>query len=127
MTIEYLDLDDLMAAAEAFLGRRPEVRDYGLLESASARPQATVFGEDAYSTIHTKAAALMHSLASTRALVDGNKRLAWVSTRLFYGLNGWDIAATEDEKFELTMAVAEHEMDDIDKLAVVLRTMAHAV
>ena len=50
--IDYLTLDDVLAAAEAHLGDPAEVGDYGLLESAVARPQATVFGEDAYPTIH---------------------------------------------------------------------------
>ncbi len=60
MTIEaeYLDLDDLLAAAVAALGRHPQVQDYGLLESALARTRAALFGEDAYPTIHEKAAAL---------------------------------------------------------------------
>lgn len=57
--IDYLDLDDVLAAAEAHLGHPPDVSDYGLLESALARPQATVFGDDAYPDIHGKAAALL--------------------------------------------------------------------
>jgi len=125
--VDYLDLDDLMAAAEAALGRPPGVRDWGLLESALARPRATVFGEDAYPDIHTKAAALMHSLATNHGLVDGNKRLAWVATRLFYGMNGWDVFASEDEKFDLTVAVASGEYDDVPKLAEHLRVMARIV
>ena len=33
-----------------------EVRDWGLLEAALARPKASVFGEDAYPDVHAKAA-----------------------------------------------------------------------
>lgn len=123
--VDYLDLDDLMAAAEAALGRPPEVRDWGLLESSLGRPRATVFGEDAYPDIHTKAAALMHSRLTNHGLVDGNKRLAWVAVRLFYGMNGWDVSASQDEKFDLTMAVAAGEYGDVTKLAEQLRVMAH--
>ena len=86
--IDYLTLDDVLAAAEAHLGDPAEVGDYGLLESAVARPQATVFGEDAYPTIHEKAAALLQSLAANHPLLDGNERTAFVATALFYGLNG---------------------------------------
>lgn len=125
--VDYLDLDDLMAAAEAALGRPPEVRDWGLLESSLGRPRATVFGEDAYPDIHTKAAALMHSLGTNHGLVDGNKRLAWVAVRLFYGMNGWDVTASEDEKFDLTMAVSSGRWGDVTKLAEQLRLMAHVV
>lgn len=113
----YLDLDDLMAAAEIAVGRRPEVRDYGLLESALARPQASVFGEDAYPTLHQKAAALLHSLVTNHALVDGNKRLGLVAVLLFYGMNGCDWTATEDERVELIMSVADGRLSDVGKIA----------
>lgn len=59
------------------------LRDRGLLASAAARPQTTVFGEDAYPSFAEKAAALMHSLARNHPLVDGNRRLAWAATRVF--------------------------------------------
>ena len=81
--IEYLDLDDLVAAAEVAVGHHPEVRDWGLLEAALARPKASVFGEDAYPGLNGKAAALLHSLVTNHALVDGNKRLGLVAVLLF--------------------------------------------
>ena len=68
----------------------------------------------------------MHSLGTNHGLVDGNKRLAWVAVRLFYGMNGWDVAASEDEKFDLTMSVASGEYHDVT-LAERLRLMAHVV
>ncbi len=77
--IEYLDLDDLLEIARRAVGDEVKVRDYGLLESALARPRASVFGQDAYPDLHLKAAALLHSLARNRALVDGNKRLSWTA------------------------------------------------
>ncbi len=117
MSIDYLELDDLLVAAIAFLGHAPEVRDYGLLESALARPRATVFGEDAYPTLHEKAAALLDSLVNNHALVDGNKRLGWVATRLFYGLNGYAVVGSEDDKFGLVIAVATGELDTVSKIA----------
>ena len=65
--------------ADAAVGAEVMVHDVGLLESALGRPRATVFGDDAYPDLHTKAAALLHSLARNHALVDGNKRLAWAA------------------------------------------------
>ncbi|MGH3723457.1 MAG: type II toxin-antitoxin system death-on-curing family toxin [Mycobacterium sp.] len=95
---------------EGYLGRRAEVRDFGLLESALARPKATVFGEDAYPGIHEKAAALLDSVVNNHALVDGNKRLGWVATRLFYGINDFTVSATEDQKVDLVLEVAAGEI-----------------
>ena len=85
---EYLDLEDLLGIARAVAGEDVIVRDYGLLESALARPAATVFGQNAYADLHLKAAALLHSLARNHALVDGNKRLAWTACLTFLAING---------------------------------------
>jgi death on curing protein len=70
-----LDLSDLLRIGRRVIGPDVAIRDYGLLDSASARLNATVFGRDAYPTIHEKAGALLHSLVSNHALVDGSKRL----------------------------------------------------
>ena len=115
--IDFLNLDDILAVAEAHLGHRPEVGDYGLLESALARSQASVFGEDAYPTMHEKAAALLQSLATNHALIDGNKRSAIVATELFYRLNGFSLTATDDELFDLVIAVAIRELATVEKIA----------
>jgi death-on-curing protein len=101
----YLSLDDLLVIAE-MIGE-PAVRDLGLLDAAAHRPQSTAFGEDAYPDLHAKAAALLESLVRNHALVDGNKRLGWVATVVFYRLNGHRMVAPEDEAFELVVGVAE--------------------
>ncbi|MPZ63141.1 MAG: type II toxin-antitoxin system death-on-curing family toxin [Propionibacteriales bacterium] len=123
--VQYLELEDLLVAARAFLGRRPKVHDFGLLESALARPRATVFGEDAYPTVHEKAAALLDSLVNNHALVDGDKRLGWVALRLFYGINGYRVEASENEKVALVLAVAGGEFDEVGKIAQRLTVLAH--
>jgi death-on-curing protein len=118
---EYLDLDDLLAVARAAVSGEVLVRDYGLLESALARPRASVFGQDAYPDLHVKAAALLHSLVSNHALIDGNKRLAWAACRVFLLINGHAIRASEDDRFEFVMSVAAGEFFDLDKIAERLR------
>ncbi len=117
----YLDLDDLVHIAGAVLPS-VDVRDVGLLESALARPQASAFGSDAYPELHTKAAALLHSIASNHGLVDGNKRLALAATIGFLGINGWRLTLTNDEAYELVVAVASGELDDLQTIADSLRT-----
>jgi death on curing protein len=112
----HLDLDDLLHVAARTLGE-VQVRDVGLLESALARPRATAFGEDAYPSIHGKAAALLHSLARTQALVDGNKRLALAGTIAFYGLNGIRLTLSNDEAYDLVLAVSIGDLDDVGAIA----------
>lgn len=107
--VEYLDLEDLLSLIRA-LGAGP-VRDLGLLDSSCARPQSIAFGADAYPRLEDKAAALLHSLARNHALVDGNKRLAWLATVVFLDLNGRTVELDDEAAFELVMAVAEGSLD----------------
>ena len=117
----YLTLAELLHVAERTLGE-VLVRDYGLLESALARPQTSVFGNDAYPTIEQKAAALLHSLARNHALVDGNKRLALAGTVAFLGVNGRRLTLDNDEAYDLVISVATGEVDDVSVIAGSLTT-----
>ena len=114
---EYLDLDDLLLIARTVIGAEVAVGDYGLLESALARPRASVFGQDAYTDLHLKAAALLHSLARNHALVDGNKRLAWTACRTFLAINGQLINAPENDRFDLVITVASGSARELEKIA----------
>jgi death on curing protein len=106
---EYLTLEDALEVIGQ-LGAGP-VRDAGLLASAMARPQTSVFGHNAYPTLAEKAAALMHSLARNPALVDGNKRLAWVLTRTFLRLNDYDLRMEADSAEALIVKVTAGDID----------------
>jgi death-on-curing protein len=114
---EYLDLEDLLAAADAAVGGRAEVRDVGLLQAAIARPQATAFGEEAYRTLDAKAAALVQSLVAGHPLVDGNKRLGWVALRLFYRMNDADVHPSADAAYELIVSIADGTLQEIPAIA----------
>lgn len=117
----FLTLPELLHVAERTLGPGFDVRDYGLLEAALARPMATAFGQDVYPTMHSKAAALLHSIARNHALVDGNKRLALAAAIAFYGLNGRRLTLTNDAAYDLVMDVAAGKLDVVDDIAAVLR------
>ena len=117
----YLTLPELLYVAERILGPGYSVRDYGLLDAALARPQATAFGKDAYPDLDAKAAALLHSIARNRALVDGNKRLALAAIIDFYGLNGRRLTLTNDAAYDLVISVASGQLDTVDAIAAVLQ------
>jgi death on curing protein len=101
----HLTIEDLLILVEELGGL--QVRDFGLLDSAAHRPAATIFGDDAYPGLDTKAAVLLESIARNHPLLDGNKRLAWVAAVVFYGINGVALRAPEDPAYELVVAVAE--------------------
>ena len=106
---EYLDLEDVLALATD-LGVGP-LRDVGLLDSAVHRPRATAYGTDAYPDLDLKAAALLESIVRNHPLIDGNKRLGWLSLVVFYGLNDVALDAPDDEAYNTVVAVAEGSID----------------
>jgi death-on-curing protein len=114
--VRLLDLDDVLHIARRTLGS-VEIRDVGLLESAVARPRASVFGADAYPRLHDKAAALVHSVARNHALVDGNKRLALAVLFTFLGVNGERLTLDDDGAYDLIIAIASGELDDVGEIA----------
>ncbi len=102
--IEYLELEDALILVQD-LGVGP-MRDIGLLDSALHRPRSSVYGEDAYPSLIGKAAVLLESIVRNHALVDGNKRLGWLSTVVFLGLNGVTLNAPDDDAYELVVSMA---------------------
>jgi death on curing protein len=116
----YITVEQALLIIRLATGAEPEVRDLGLLESALARPAATVLGREAYPEPLTKAAALLHSLATNHPLVDGNKRLAWLATWVFCAKNGIDLDPTDQAAYDLVIGVASGELDDVEDIATVL-------
>lgn len=102
--IEYLTLEDVLALIHDL--KVGPIRDIGLLDPAVHRPQVSVFGEDAYPGIDDKAAVLLESLVRNHALVDGNKRIGWLATVVFYGLNDVTLEAPDDDAYDLVIAIA---------------------
>ena len=109
MSFAYLCLEDLLALADDL--DCLAIRDVGLLDSAAHRPRATAFGEDAYPSIHEKAAVLLESIVRNHPLVDGNKRLGWLATYVFYGLNGYALVAPDDDAYDLIVSLAAGQID----------------
>ena len=105
--VEYLELEDVVALAAILFGDPPPIRDIGLLGSAVARPRTSAFGQDAYPDILTKAAALLQSIVNNHALIDGNKRLGWLSTAVFLEVNGVKaLRISNDDVYDVVIWVA---------------------
>jgi death-on-curing protein len=111
----------MVRAPEEWSPSVPVCRERPTSRGPSARTRASVYGEDAYPDLHAKAAALLHSIVTGRALIDGNKRLGWVTVRLFYRLNGSDPRVPTDDAFDLVMSIADGSLRDIPDIADRLR------
>ena len=86
------------------------IRDINALESAITRPFMTFDQKDLYPSLTAKASALIESLISNHPFIDGNKRVGYVIMRYFLLMNGFDIHATQSEKFEFVIKIAQNQL-----------------
>lgn len=121
MTV-YVTAGDALAFNERFAGP-DRLRDFGLLDAALMRPQASAFGGDAFPSLHEKAAALLHGLARNHPFVDGNKRTAWAAADAFYKRNGYEIEADQGAIVSLVVDAAEGVLD-VPAIAAALKPWA---
>ena len=116
----YLTVEDLLRIADRVVDGDVLVHDVGLLDSAANRPRASAFGEDAYSTLESKAAALVQSVALNHALVDGNKRLALGSLIAFLGVNGRRLTMSNNAAYDFIIDIVTHRLEDVPAIAAVI-------
>ena len=121
--MQYLSLEDALQqiAIAGFY-----VKDAGLLDSALARPQTSVFGEDAYPTLELKAAAMTHSVIKNHPMVDGNKRTSWFLLNAFLYINGYLLEMSTEEGLELTLGVATDQLS-LEQAAEKIRSHMRAI
>lgn len=72
-------------------GGQAGVRDFGLLESALAQPEASFAGAWLHQDLHEMAAAYAYHLCQNHPFIDGNKRAALACAVVFLELNGISI------------------------------------
>jgi len=110
---EWLALDivlDFHAEQLALFGGADGLRDFGLLESALARPiNKFAYGE---SDLAALAAAYGFGIARNHPFIDGNKRTALASMIVFIGLNGVELDATQEQATAIMLSLAAGEIDE---------------
>ena len=80
------------------------ILDLGLVDSALARPlNLASYGDPDAAML---AAAYAYGLASNHGFADGNKRVAWVTARLFLRANGWNLAFDRFDAIRIMEAVS---------------------
>lgn len=80
------------------------VRDSIALSSALARPFQTFDGKELYPSVLQKAAALLERILINHPFVDGNKRIGYVLMRLYLLENGYDIEASQQDKYDFVVS-----------------------
>ncbi|MCP9953859.1 type II toxin-antitoxin system death-on-curing family toxin [Actinomadura madurae] len=112
--MRYLTAEEIIAIGRRIVDENLNVRDFGLIASAAARPSTEAFGLEPYPTLPEKAAALLHSLTTSHPFTDGNKRVGFAATDVFLKLNGARFnPAAEDDLFTTVIDTATHALDDV--------------
>ena len=104
-SVQFLSHDELLeihARLVERFGGQSGIRDPGLLDSALFRPQ-TGYYED----LAEMGAALFESLIMNHPFVDGNKRVAFFSTDVFFRLNGYKLEVTASEAYPFLIGLLQ--------------------
>jgi death-on-curing protein len=88
------------------------VRDEGLLESALAKPQNVFFYANEQVDMARLAASYAYGIATNHPFLDGNKRTALVVSRAFLLLNGYNLIASQEEKYLAIIGIASGEWSE---------------
>lgn len=99
------------------------VRDMGLLQSALTRPQ-NIYHYTPDIELIALAAAYAFGIAKNHPFVDGNKRAAYVTARLFLLLNGFTIVASQEDKYNTMIALASGQWDEAQFAGWLKKTIA---
>jgi len=111
--VRYLSVAEVVELHSRVLSRfggAPGIRDQGALESSVAQPLQAFGGEDLYSSVTEKAAALGYFLATNHPFVDGNKRVAHAAMETTLLLNGFAIRAGIEEQERVMLLLASGTM-----------------
>ena len=114
MTTAFLSLDEVLEIHRVLIKRfgGPEgVRDLGLLDSALFRPQSGY-----YKDLSEMAAALFESLIKNHPFVDGNKRVAFFATDVFFRMNGYKFVVEAKAAHSFLMGLFESDDCDLEHL-----------
>ncbi len=121
-SIQFLTHDELLEIHEKLIerfGGQPGIRDPGLLKSALFRPR-TGYYED----LAEMGAALFESLIMNHPFVDGNKRVAFFGTDVFFRLNGYKLEVVADEAYPFLIGLLEKGECNFENL---LRWIRHSI
>jgi death on curing protein len=107
--MQYLTAEDIIVihslAISAF-GGRLGLLDEGRLQSCVEAPKQTMFGNELYPDLASKAAILFFALVKNHPFVDANKRTGVLALLEFLQRNGYELDAVDEDLYRFTMQVA---------------------
>ena len=119
MSHVYPTLDEILAIHQDQIerfGGTPGILNKGALDSALMRPQ-----QGYYNNLIEETAALLESLVTNHAFVDGNKRVAFFGTDAFLRINGHCIDCDSDEANRFIRSILADKSNRLERIQAWLR------
>ncbi len=112
--MRYLIFDEIMGIHNRMIevfGGEDGILSEEALENCVALPMMSIFGTETSPSIWSKAATLLHCIATRHPFVDGNKRTAWTAAKVFLLLNGYRLTATVENAETTLLGVIQGDID----------------
>lgn len=107
-----------------FTGEKQEIMQYPEgLSIITEQPQMILFDHELYPNLWLKAAFILQKITKKHIFTDGNKRTAYVATKLFLKMNGYHLHVTKSQGIALllTVATSEDSSEVMQKVAAFLK------
>lgn len=93
------------------------------------QPKLTLFGNEMYPTIWLKAAYILQKITKKHIFNNGNKRTAFVATKMFLLLNDWHLQVTTHQGLQLMLnaTTAVDNTDEMKKIATFLQNHSQKI
>lgn len=128
--MEYLTESEILAIHKQVIKRAGEgasgIQYTAGLSLVIEQPQMIVFGKELYPTIWIKAAYIMQKITKKHIFADGNKRTAYIATKLFLMKNGYHFVVTKEEGIALMLGITTQNDTDKVMLKVANFLQAHS-
>ncbi|MGY5853707.1 MAG: type II toxin-antitoxin system death-on-curing family toxin [Candidatus Thorarchaeota archaeon] len=112
--MRYLTFDEILTIHRRMtdvFGGESGILSEAALENCIALPMMSIFGIETSPSIWSKAATLLHCIVTRHPFVDGNKRTAWTSAKIFLLLNNFKLTVDTDDAESTVLEVAKGSID----------------
>ncbi len=89
----------------------------GMVEGCLERAMTYIFEFQPFPKLFLKASALLYSFITFHPFVDGNKRTAFETTKIFLRLNGYELIVAPEDGVDFTRAIATQKITKIEEIA----------
>jgi death-on-curing protein len=89
----------------------------GMVEGSLERAMTYIYDFKPFPKLFLRAAAILHSIIVFHPFVDGNKRTAFETTKIFLLVNGYELIVAPKDGVDFTKAIAELKITKIEEIA----------